>query len=59
MILVTHRRVHQRAQNWPFLAVGARSTLHAEATLDLVNLANGVVGALGLATGVIGVIAII
>ena len=47
------------AQNWPFLALAARSTLQASATLDLVNLTNSVIGALGLATGVIGVIAIL
>jgi hypothetical protein len=43
-------------QHWTDLAIGANATIQASATLDMTNLTNSVIGAIGLVLGVIGIV---
>jgi hypothetical protein len=44
------------AANWPALALASTAREHVDVTLDLANVTNAVIGLLGLATGVIGIV---
>jgi hypothetical protein len=47
------------AANWPALALRSMANRQVDVSLDLANLTNAAVGLLGLATGVVGVAALI